>query len=68
MQFSIYLVHIVFQESLLFKLDTALNKIGINVDSMHSEYTPGQFELACQPKFGLETMDETFILREAVSA
>ena len=35
---------------------------------MHIEYGPGQFEFTCQPKFGLQTADETFTLRQAVSS
>ena len=55
-----------FQESFLHGLDHALQKMGINIDAMHTEYSPGQLEISCEPQFGIVTADQTFMFREAV--
>ncbi len=56
------------QEPFFCQLDQALHKSGINVANLHVELDPGQVEMTCQPKFGMQTLDDAFIVREAVNA
>ena len=55
------------QEDFAYAIDQAVLKLGINSLTLETEYAPGQFEFTFQPKFGIESTDESFIFREAVS-
>ena len=44
-----------------------MNEAGINLELLQSEYSSGQLEFVMQPKYGITTPDNVFILRQAVS-
>jgi len=43
-----------------------LSAAGVDILSMHTEYAPGQLEFATGPKFGIESADQMFTLKEAL--
>ena len=43
-----------------------LSAADVDILAMHSEYSPGQLEFVTGPKFGIESADQMFKLKEAV--
>ena len=54
------------QAKWVYDLDKKLYAMGINIGAMHAEFFPGQFEFCMVPKYGIETFDDTYVLREAI--
>ena len=53
-------------EELLCSVSKQLSAAGVDILSMQTEYAPGQLEFATGPKFGIESADQMFTLKEAV--
>jgi len=53
-------------EELVCSMGEQLSTAGVDVESMHTENAPGLLELATAPKFGIESADQMFTLKEAV--
>jgi len=53
-------------EELICSMGKQLSAAGVDIDSLHVEYSPGQVEFATGPKFGIESADQMFTLKEAV--
>eukprot|EP01083_Nonionella_stella_P152612 489466_1 len=49
-----------------FALDKYLYKMGVDVEVMHVEYSPGQYELPMVPEFGIYAADNSFTFRNAI--
>ena len=53
-------------EELMCWMAKCLSGAGVDIESMHAEYEPGQLELATAPKFGIRSADDVFVLKNAV--
>jgi len=53
-------------EDLVCSMSKQLSAAGVDILSMHTEYASGQLEFATEPKFGIESADQMFTLKEAV--
>lgn len=53
-------------ERLLIRMDKDLEKAGVNVATMQTEWGSGQFEWALEPEFGIQMADKTMIFKHAV--
>ena len=53
-------------EDYLFGAAKYFGEIGINVDKIHTEYAPGQFELTTEPEEGIKAADDTFIMKQGL--
>ena len=53
-------------EELVCSLSSGLSAAGVDILAMHTEYASGQLEFATGPKFGIESADQMFTLKEAV--
>jgi len=53
-------------EELVCWLNEQLLAAGIDIEQMHPESATGQLEFATRPKFGIESADQIFTLKEAV--
>ena len=52
-------------EELVCTMSEQLSTAGVDVESIHTGNAPGLFELATAPKFGIESADQMFTLKEA---
>ena len=53
-------------EPFLYSMDEKMAAAGVDVATMHTEYGDGQFEMALAPKYGIESADQLFLLKQAV--
>ncbi|CAH1786063.1 unnamed protein product [Owenia fusiformis] len=55
-------------DKMLFDISDQLSDtgLGINVESIHTEFGPSQFEITLEPRFGMEYADNAFIFKHAV--
>ena len=53
-------------EPFLYSMDEQMADAGVDVATMHTEYGDGQFEMALAPKYGIESADQLFLLKQAV--
>jgi len=53
-------------EELICSMGEGLSAAGVDVIALHNEHSPGQFEIATGTKFGIESADQMFTLKEAV--
>jgi len=53
-------------EELVCSMSEGLSAAGVDILSMQTEYASGQLEFATVPKFGIESADQMFKLKEAV--
>ena len=53
-------------EELVCSMYQGLSAAGVDILAMHTEYSPGQLEFPTGPKFGIESADQMFTLKEAV--
>ena len=54
------------QSDWIFDVEQELSKLNINVEAMHTEYGPGQFEFNMSPKYGIDVFDDIFLTKEAM--
>lgn len=50
-------------ENELFQLSTMCEKAGIPIETLQTEYGPGQFEVVLKPAYGVEGADNEFLFR-----
>jgi len=53
-------------ECFLYDTEKLLFEGGVDISKLHTEYGPGQLEFVPQPKFGIESADTMFRLREGI--
>ena len=53
-------------ECFLYDTEQMLARGGVEIEKLHTEYGPGQLEFVSQPKYGIESADTMFRLREGV--
>ena len=53
-------------EPFLFMVSGRLQQTGINVETMHSEFGSGQFEITTSPNFGEKAADTAFLFKQCV--
>ena len=53
-------------EELMCWMEKCLSGAGVDIESMHAEYEPGELELATAAKFGIKAADDMFVLKDAV--
>jgi len=51
------------KEDLIYDFDRALLKMGVDVEQLHVEYSPGQLEMPMKATWGIEAADNSFTLR-----
>ena len=54
------------QSDWIFDVEQHLRKLYINVEAMHAEYGPGQFEFNMSPKCGIDVFDDMVLMKEAM--
>ena len=52
-------------EDYVFDLDKHLEAAGVELESLHTEWGPGQVEFTFRPQWGIQTADSAFIFKEA---
>lgn len=50
-------------EEFLFDVDQRMIDIGIDIQKIHTEYSPGQFEIGLHPQTGIKAVDDFFLLK-----
>ena len=50
----------------LYDVEKQLQGVGIEIGQMHTEYSPGQFELAMVPKKGIKPFDDMYVMKQAL--
>ncbi len=50
----------------LFDLEKNLNATGVNVETMYTEYSDGQFEFTLHPECGIKALDDFFVLKNSI--
>ena len=53
-------------EKMLYEFDRIMQPLGVDIETFHCEYSPGQFEFTFVPKYGIETADMMFRFKEAM--
>ena len=53
-------------ENFLCRMESQLYKAGVDCESFHLAYSPGQFEFATVPSYGVEAFDQFFRLKNGV--
>ena len=53
-------------EYFLYDTEKLLLEGGVDIEKLHTEYGPGQLECVPQPKYGIESADSMFRLREGI--
>jgi glutamine synthetase len=53
-------------ESFIYSLASALSQVGIDVETLDLENTPGQFEFSMKPTFGITSPDSMFRLKQCI--
>ena len=50
-------------ESWFTEVEQNISKLGVSVETMHTEFCPGQFEFATTPQFGIKGADDSMLLK-----
>ena len=53
-------------ECFLYETEKLLLEGGVDIGKLHTEYGPGQLEFVAVPKYGIESADTMFRLREGI--
>ena len=53
-------------ESLLYDICTSLAECGVEIETIHKEFSPGQFEIATSPVEGMKGIDAGFISKQFI--
>ena len=51
---------------IIYDIANQLAMTGVKVQMIHREHGPSQFELICEPQFGVRAPDESFLVRDAI--
>ena len=54
------------QSDWIFNVEQHLSKLNINIEAIHAEYGPGQFEFNMSPKYGIDVFDDIFLMKQAM--
>ena len=53
-------------ENIAFEIEKYLYKMGINIEAMHVEYSPGQYEMPMKPEWNIYSADNSFTFRNSI--
>ena len=52
---------------IIFDMAEQLREAGVNIDGIHKEQGPSQFEMISEPQFGIKASDESFLIQDAIT-
>lgn len=53
-------------EPFLFEVDKTFYKMGVDLECLHLEHAPGQFEAVMKPAFGIKAADDCFVFKHGL--
>ena len=53
-------------EPFLFEVDKTFLKLGVDIECLHLEHAPGQFETVMKPAFGIKGADDCFCFKQGI--